>query len=44
MDEEEIEFDVECSLCESRVLITIYTSEQPAFCPMCGADISDEEW
>jgi hypothetical protein len=39
VDEDNV-YILECSLCETKVEVTVKDSEEePQYCPMCGVDI-----
>jgi len=41
---DEFEFELECSVCETRLSIIVFDSEEkPTHCPMCGSP-SEGEW
>lgn len=40
---QEYEFELECSVCETRLSIVVFDSEEaPTHCPMCGSPCEDE--
>ena len=40
---EEIEYEVDCPVCETGSKITLVdVEERPAHCPMCGSEIEDD--
>ena len=37
------EYQIECEVCESDVIVYNNDDEEPVFCPMCGSSLLPEE-
>ena len=37
------EFEIECAVCESGVIVYNDTADEPCFCPMCGSALTPTE-
>ena len=37
------EFEIECEVCESDVILYNDTDDEPCFCPMCGSPLTPTE-
>ena len=37
------EYEIECEVCESTVIVYNELEDEPAFCPLCGAPLIESE-
>ena len=37
------EYEIECEVCESDVIVYSDAGEEPCFCPMCGSHLEQTE-